>query len=129
MTKTDTRPPVQAMIAFTDDHRRAYGVEPICKLLPIVPSTYYEHVAKQANRERRSERARRDEALEADIGRVFATPASSSMPWNRRFTTDARCVAAGSSIIATGAARADSTGHRDDTVHDTAHCSSLHLMR
>ena len=60
------------MIAFIDDHREAYGVEPICGVLPIAPSTYYEHVAKRANRERRSERARRDEALEADIRRVFA---------------------------------------------------------
>jgi putative transposase len=32
------RPPVQAMIAFIDDHRAAYGVEPICKVLPIAPS-------------------------------------------------------------------------------------------
>ena len=60
------------MIAFIDDHREAYGVEPICRVLPIAPSTYYEHVAKRANPERRSERARRDEALEADIRRVFA---------------------------------------------------------
>jgi hypothetical protein len=28
------------MIAFIDDHRGAYGVEPICKVLPIAPSTY-----------------------------------------------------------------------------------------
>ncbi|WP_201727828.1 IS3 family transposase [Acidocella sp. C78] len=66
------RPPVQTMISFIDDHRGAYGVEPICRVLPIAPSTYYEHVAKRANPERRSERARRDEALEADIRRVFA---------------------------------------------------------
>jgi len=25
------------MIAFIDDHRSAYGVEPICKVLPIAP--------------------------------------------------------------------------------------------
>ncbi len=31
------RPPVQAMIAFIDDHRGAHGVEPICKVLPIAP--------------------------------------------------------------------------------------------
>jgi putative transposase len=29
------------MIAFIDDHRDAYGVEPICRVLPIAPSTYY----------------------------------------------------------------------------------------
>jgi transposase-like protein len=39
------RPPIQAMIAFIDDHRGAYGVEPICKVLPIAPSTYRAHAA------------------------------------------------------------------------------------
>jgi hypothetical protein len=29
------------MIAFIDDHREVYGVEPICKVLPIAPSTLY----------------------------------------------------------------------------------------
>ncbi|HEX2940445.1 MAG TPA: IS3 family transposase [Rhodopila sp.] len=66
------RPPVQAMIAFVDDHRAAYGVEPICKVLPIAPSTYYDHAAKRMNPERRSDRAKRDEALQADIRRVYA---------------------------------------------------------
>jgi putative transposase len=33
------------MIAFIDDHREAHGVEPICKVLPIAPPTYYDHVA------------------------------------------------------------------------------------
>ena len=31
---------LEAMIAFIDEHREAYGVEPICKVLPIAPSTY-----------------------------------------------------------------------------------------
>jgi putative transposase len=31
------------MIAFIDAHRAVYGVEPICRILPIAPSTYYEH--------------------------------------------------------------------------------------
>ena len=34
------------MISFIDEHRGVFGVEPICKLLPIAPSTYYENVAK-----------------------------------------------------------------------------------
>jgi putative transposase len=59
------------MIAFIDDHRGAYGVEPICKVLPIAPSTYYDHAAKQTNPEKQSDRAKRDTALQADIGRVF----------------------------------------------------------
>jgi putative transposase len=37
------------MIAFIDDHRGAHGVEPICKVLPIAPSTYHAHVAKRRN--------------------------------------------------------------------------------
>jgi putative transposase len=37
------------MIAFIDDHREAYGVEPICKVLPIAPSTYHAHVAKRGD--------------------------------------------------------------------------------
>src|SRR3979490_2762005 len=59
------------MIAFIDDHRAAYGVEPICKVLPIAPSTYYAHVAKRADPTRLSARARRDDALMPEVGRVF----------------------------------------------------------
>ncbi|SOE01866.1 hypothetical protein SAMN05421508_1292 [Caenispirillum bisanense] len=51
------------MIAFIDEHRQAHGVEPICRQLPIAPSTYYDHRAKQADPSRRSDRARRDAAL------------------------------------------------------------------
>jgi putative transposase len=35
------------MIAFIDDHREVHGVEPICKVLPIAPSTYHDHVVKR----------------------------------------------------------------------------------
>jgi len=41
------------MIAFIDDHRGAHGVEPICKVLPIAPSTYQAHVAKRRDPARR----------------------------------------------------------------------------
>ena len=37
------------MIAFIDDHREAHGVEPICKVLPIAPSTYHAHAARRAD--------------------------------------------------------------------------------
>jgi hypothetical protein len=37
------------MIAFIDDHRGAYGVEPICRVLPIAPSTYHAHAARRAD--------------------------------------------------------------------------------
>jgi transposase InsO family protein len=59
------------MIAFIDDHRGLHGVEPICKVLPIAPSTYYAHVTKRDDPEKLSARARRDIALEPEIVRVF----------------------------------------------------------
>jgi transposase InsO family protein len=59
------------MIAFIDDHREAHGVEPICKVLPIAPSTYRCHVAKRRDPSRLSARAKRDEALKIEVRRVF----------------------------------------------------------
>ena len=60
------------MIAFIDDHRGAYGVEPICKVLPIAPSTYRERLAQRRDPARLSARSRRDQALKPEIARVFA---------------------------------------------------------
>lgn len=60
------------MIAFIDGHRQVHGVEPICKVLPIAPSTYHAHVAKRADPEKLSVRAKRDIALQPEIARVFA---------------------------------------------------------
>lgn len=60
------------MIAFIDDHREAHGVEPICKVLPIAPSTYRERLAQRHDPARLSARARRDQALKPEIARVFA---------------------------------------------------------
>ena len=59
------------MIGFIDDHRGAYGVEPICKLLPIAPSTYHAHAARRTDPARLPARARRDVVLATDIQRVF----------------------------------------------------------
>jgi putative transposase len=59
------------MIAFIDDHREAHGVEPICKVLPIAPSTYHARVAGRRDPEKLSPRARRDAALCEKIRRVF----------------------------------------------------------
>lgn len=59
------------MIAFIDDLRGTYGVEPICKVLPIAPSTYFDHVAKRADPEKLSFRAKRDAVLQPEIDRVF----------------------------------------------------------
>jgi putative transposase len=60
------------MIAFIDDHREAYGVEPICKVLPIAPSTYHEHATKRADPAKLSARAKRDVSLKVAVQRVFA---------------------------------------------------------
>ncbi|MBL9047517.1 MAG: IS3 family transposase [Tabrizicola sp.] len=65
------RPPVEVMVNFIDAHRNAHGVEPICEVLPIAPSTYYDHLAKRADPTRLSNRARQDEALRPEIRRVF----------------------------------------------------------
>jgi putative transposase len=59
------------MIAFIDDQREAHGVEPICKVLPIAPSTYHEHAAKRADPAKLSARAQRDVSLKVEIQRVF----------------------------------------------------------
>jgi transposase InsO family protein len=60
------------MIAFIDDHRETHGIEPICKVLPIAPSTYRAHAAKRADPAKLSARAKRDAALKPEIARVFA---------------------------------------------------------
>ncbi len=60
------------MIAFIDEHRDAYGVEPICRVLPIAPSSYHERVAQRRDPGRRCARSRRDEGLKPEVMRVFA---------------------------------------------------------
>ena len=59
------------MKAFIDDHREAYGVEPVCKVLPIAPSTYRAHAACVADPDRASARAKRDAVLRPGIARVW----------------------------------------------------------
>jgi putative transposase len=59
------------MLAFIDAHRGEYGVEPICKQLPIAPSTYYEHKSRQADPSRLPPRVQRDAELSGSIRRVW----------------------------------------------------------
>jgi putative transposase len=59
------------MIAFVDDHRGAYGVEPICRVLPIAPSTYHAHAARRADPDKASARVQHDAALREHIRRVW----------------------------------------------------------
>ena len=60
------------MVAFIDEHRETHGVEPICAMVPVAPSTYYAHKACQADPTRMSARAQRDSWLKDQIRRVRA---------------------------------------------------------
>ena len=59
------------MVAFIDEYRATYGVEPICRVLPIAPSTYYARKAVERDPELRCARAKRDEELGDEIQRVW----------------------------------------------------------
>jgi putative transposase len=59
------------MIAFIDAHREFYGVESICRVLPIAPSTYHEHTARRADPTRLPPRARCDARRRDEIRRVW----------------------------------------------------------
>jgi putative transposase len=59
------------MIGFIDDYRGAYGVEPICRVLKIAPSTYHAHDARRRRPDTAAPRVKRDAALRVEIRRVF----------------------------------------------------------
>ena len=59
------------MTAFIDEHRTTYGVEPICRVLPTAPSTYYTHAARHADPQRHPARWHRDAVLCELIRRVW----------------------------------------------------------
>ena len=59
------------MVAFIDQHRATYGVEPICAVLPIAPSTYFLRKAQHEDATTRSPRARRDDERRTAIQRVW----------------------------------------------------------
>ena len=59
------------MVAFIDQHREQYGVEPICSVLPIAPSTYHRSKALIERPETRCHRAKRDEQICHDIRRAW----------------------------------------------------------
>jgi putative transposase len=59
------------MVAFINDHRDQYGVEPICRVVPIAPSTYFRHQGCHVDPTRRSARAQRDDTLRSQIQRVW----------------------------------------------------------
>ncbi len=59
------------MVVFIDHYRKRYGVEPICAVLPIAPSTYYRSKDLEAHPDKRSYRVRRYESLEPEVQRVW----------------------------------------------------------
>jgi transposase InsO family protein len=60
------------MVTFIDAHRDQYGVEPICRELPIAPSQYYAHRARERDPTRVPARLQRDRVLVPEIQRVHA---------------------------------------------------------
>ncbi len=58
------------MVRFIDDHRQTYGVEPICAVLPIAPSTYFRVRAQRQDATTRPARTQRDDELRVLIQRV-----------------------------------------------------------
>jgi putative transposase len=59
------------MVSFIDEHRGEHGVEPICKQLPIAPSTYYAHKSLEREPDRACDRDKRDQWLEVEIQRIW----------------------------------------------------------
>jgi transposase InsO family protein len=59
------------MVRYIDEHKDRFGVEPICKMLPIAPSTYYEMKAREADPRRLPARQQRDQVLREHIRRVW----------------------------------------------------------
>jgi len=59
------------MIAFIEDQRVVYGVESICRVLPIAPSTFYHQLACRADPSKASARHQRDTELCPEIKRVW----------------------------------------------------------
>ena len=62
---------VATMVQFIADHRAVFGVEPICAVLPIAPSTYHRHRHQRTHPTRQSARAQRDDQLRVEIQRVY----------------------------------------------------------
>ena len=61
------------MMAFIDAHRAVHGVEPICRVLLIAPSTYYAHAARRADPSKAPARWRSDAELSVAIRQVWDT--------------------------------------------------------
>ena len=62
---------MEAMISFVDAYRDDHGVEPVCNVLQIAPSTYHAHVRRRENPATAPPRVQRDVKLMQEIRRVF----------------------------------------------------------
>jgi transposase InsO family protein len=62
---------MEAMISFVDAYRDDHGVEPVCRVLEIAPSTYHECVRRRVHPETAPPRVKRDEVLMKEIQRVY----------------------------------------------------------
>ena len=60
------------MKTFIDEHREVYRVEPICRVMRIAPSSYWQHAQRRAQPALRAARAQRDDVLVGDIERVWS---------------------------------------------------------
>ena len=65
------RPQTQVMVKFIDDEKKMYGVESICRILPIAPSSYYRVKDEQENPEKQSRRKQSDKHLMAQIKQIW----------------------------------------------------------
>ena len=59
------------MVKFIDDEKKKYGVESICRILPIAPSSYYCVKDEQENPEKQSRRKQSDKHLMAQIKQIW----------------------------------------------------------
>lgn len=59
------------MVRYIDDHKSRFGVEPICRILPIAPAMYYEQKARAVDPSRHPARWHRDEQLTVEIARIW----------------------------------------------------------
>lgn len=59
------------MITFIKEHRDIYGVEPICRVLQIAPSTFYARLTIENDPNKASTRSKRDAELRPEMKRVW----------------------------------------------------------
>jgi transposase InsO family protein len=59
------------MISFVDAYRDKHGVEPICRVIKIAPSTYHAYAHRRAHPQAAPARVQRDATLKPEIERVF----------------------------------------------------------